>query len=128
MLKAFTRWLFEHSEDNARQIDDTYLVTGPKGRSTTLRIHHAIEKILKQHAYAKIGKSVQPDARLKKADYRPYQTMYLVYETTSSEYISHYERYFINSFYDRLDNKHDVSSGRIAKVKSKSYLYVVVAD
>lgn len=65
---------------------------------------------------------------MKATDYREYHTMYLVYETTSDEYIKHYESYFINRYWEKLDNKHENSTGREAKVNDKYYLYVVVAD
>ncbi|MGF7218822.1 hypothetical protein GGR92_005001 [Spirosoma lacussanchae] len=116
------------AEDKARSVSDEYLVTGRRGRSTTLKIRHSVEAILEKHRYAKIGKTVQPAKRLQATDYRDYQTMYLVYKTSSDAFICHYESYFIRAFAKRLDNKHENSTGRLAMVEDMNYLYVVVAD
>lgn len=132
MIKSFLDGLFGlilgQAEDKARYVSEEHLTTGRKGRSTTLKIRYAVTTILKEHQYAKIGKTVQPAKRFQKTDYRPYETMYLVYKTSSDEYIRHYESYFIRAFADQLDNKHENSTGRLAMVDGMNYLYVVVAN
>jgi hypothetical protein len=120
--------ILNQAEDQARALNADYVCTGHPGRSTALKIGNAITKILKEHRYAKVGKTVRPAKRLQGTDYRKYHTMYLVYETTSDDYICHYESYFINKHRSKLDNKHENSTGRVADVKGKNYLYVVVAD
>lgn len=122
------KWFLDSAEDQARQVSKEFIKSGRQSAGTTLKIRHAIEQILKRHRYAKVGKSVIPDKRLKATDYHKYQTMYLVYKTESKDSICYYENYFINAFWDQLDNKHEVSNGREAKIKQHYYLYVVVAD
>lgn len=132
MAKSFLQELFDlilgQAEDKARVVSEEYLTTGRQGRSTTLKIRHSVEAILEKHRYAKIGKTVQPAKRFQATDYREYQTMYLVYKTSSDAFICHYESYFIQAFAKRLDNKHENSTGRLAQIKGMNYLYVVVAD
>ncbi len=132
MIKSLLTGLFglilDQAEDKARTVSDKYLKTGRKGRSTTLKIRHSIDTILHEHRYAKIGKTVQPAKRFQASDYRTYETMYLVYQTSSDNFICHYESYFIGEFANRLDNKHENSTGRLATVAGMNYLYVVVAD
>jgi hypothetical protein len=119
--------ILNQAEDQARVLNADFVRTGRPGSGTTLKIKNSIDKILAEHRYAKIGKTVRPAKRLQATDYRNYHTMYLVYETTSDDYICHYESYFINKYRDQLDNKHENSTGRVADVKGKNYLYVVVA-
>lgn len=126
MLNYIWRLLLDNAEDQAQEVNEQYIKTGAKNRSTTLKIRKAIERILEEHKRGKVGKSVQPDVRLKCKDYRKYKTMYLVYRTTSEAYIKHYETYFIDAFRSLLDNKHSVSNGRVAKIEGMYYLYVVV--
>ncbi|WP_019990965.1 hypothetical protein [Rudanella lutea] len=132
MAKSFLNGLFSlilgQAEDKARSVSEEYLTTGRQGRSTTLKIRHSVETILEKHRYAKIGKTVQPAKRFQATDYREYQTMYLVYKTSSDAFICHYESYFIKAFAQRLDNKHENSTGRLAQINGMNYLYVVVAD
>lgn len=120
--------ILDNAEDKARVVNAEYKRTGRKSGATTRKINHAIEEVLKRHRFAKIGKTVQPAKRFQATDYRDYHTMYVVYETTSEEFIKHYETYFINRYENQLDNKHEKSTGRVCKVKDKYYLYVVVAD
>ncbi|XAZ82176.1 hypothetical protein A6C57_28015 (plasmid) [Fibrella sp. ES10-3-2-2] len=131
MAKSFLDDLFDlilgQAEDKARTVCEDYLTTGRPGRSTTLKIRHSVKSILEKHRYAKIGKTVQPAKRFQATDYRDYETMYLVYKTSSDHFICHYESYFIRAFADQLDNKHENSTGRLAQINGMNYLYVVVA-
>jgi hypothetical protein len=120
--------ILDQAEDQARALNADLVRTGRPGSGTTRKIKSSIDKILAAHRHAKIGKTVRPAKRLQATDYRRYHTMYLVYETTSDHYICHYESYFIKKYRDQLDNKHENSTGRVADVKGKNYLYVVVAD
>lgn len=120
--------ILDQAEDHAQVLNAEYMRTGRPGSGTTRKITNAIDRVLKEHRYAKIGKTVRPAKRLQATDYRKYHTMYLVYETTSDDYICHYESLFIKKYRDRLDNKHENSTGRVANVRGKNYLYVVVAD
>lgn len=128
LATGVAKLILDQAEDQARQLDPIYLRTGKQCAGTTLKIKNSMDKILDQHRYAKIGKTVQPAKRFQATDYRDYHTMYVVYETTSDAFIKHYESYFINKYSSKLDNKHENSTGRLAAVKGKHYLYVVVAD
>lgn len=130
LFTGLAKLILDHAEDNAREVNFDYRRSGRRCGPTTLKIRNAIDAVLHQHQYAKIGKTVRPAQRLQSTDYRAYHTMYIVYETTSEANIKHYESHFIGKYRDRLDNKHENSTGRVATatVKGKHYLYVVVAD
>ena len=122
--------ILNQAEDAAQEVNPKYLCSGHKCDATTKEIKKSINKILRQHKHHKIGKTVRPAKRLQGTDYRKYHTMYLVYRTSSEANIKHYETHFIGQYFDRLDNKHENSTGRVAaaSVKGMHYLYVVAAD
>lgn len=120
--------ILDQAEDKARVLNPEYLRTGRQCGGTTLKIKNAIDAILAQHRYAKVGKTVSPAKRFQATDYRDYHTMYVVYQTSSDAFIRHYESHFINKYRSKLDNQHEHSTGRLASVKGMHYLYVVVAD
>ena len=53
--------------------------------------------------------------------------MFLLYESTSKNYVQHYEAYYIDRFYDQLQNKAKGSGGKMKSYNGLYYLYAVVA-
>lgn len=78
LAASIAKLILEQAEDSARSLNAEYVRSGRPGRSTTLKIRNSIDRILAQHRYAKIGKTVRPAKRLQATDYRDYHTMYLV--------------------------------------------------
>ena len=120
--------LLKEAEHVAKEVVDIS-ITGRKSPELQRKLSRKINGLLQEHRYTKIGKTANADVRFRKEDYKSYHTMYLVYATSSKNYIAHYESLFIKKFMDRLDNQHHHSTGRVPDVKPICYyLYVVVED
>lgn len=93
------------------------------------KVKRVITKIIKEHKNCKIGATGDFRIRVDQDDYRNprYSVMYLVYKSTSFDYVADFEVHFINLFLGKTDN---ISRTRVSKLSSYNgvyYLYVVAS-
>jgi hypothetical protein len=125
-LRNFFRTLWHGA---APEIANELLISGRQDSNTQRKLTTNIKWLIENYDNVKIGKSGDTEIRTDQKDYRgTYTYMYLLYESTSRANVQHYEAYYIDRFYDHIDNIAKGSGGKMRSYNGYYYLYAVVAD
>ena len=127
------QWLSENPETNTitlEKISDEYLINYyKKNKESAIKqqITKAIEKIIKDYRYFKIGKTGVPEGR--SAQHKDYDRMFVLCQTKYPEFIDNLESYYNSKYinHPKNENINEGTANRMSDTSGYYYLYVVVA-
>jgi hypothetical protein len=132
LIANIKNWAKDIFIGKAPEIDDTHIEKGHLSPALKTRITKNINEILRNKTGRnyKFGKTGFAPIRVDQKDYRKasYKNMYILYQSTSANYVEQLECYYSKNHteHELNDNIDTDSRGRMRSYNKQYYLYMVV--